>query len=141
MNISKHITYAEATFSNTAKEKKIDNNANEIQLANMKLVANEVFEKVREHFGVPIKINSFFRSVKLNSAVGGSNTSDHMKGMAIDMDAIEGTGVTNKMIYDYILANCTFTQLISEYGTVNNPAWVHVSYDKNNLKKQVLRIS
>ena len=134
--ISKHISYVEATISQTAIRKKIDNTPTKEQLASMVLVAEKCFEPVRNYFRVPIKISSFFRSEKLNKAVGGARNSQHTKGEAID---IQGTGkITNKMIFDYIKDNLEFDQLIWEFGTKTNPAWVHVSYSAKKNRKQIL---
>ena len=138
-NISKYISYLEATTSQTAIRKAILNAPSEKELICMQLVGIRVFDVVREHFGVPLRVSSFFRSEKLNKAVGGSKTSQHVKGQAIDM---QGTGkVTNKMVFDYIKDNLDFDQLIWEYGTEKNPAWVHVSYiSKEKNRKQILYI-
>ena len=138
MNISKHITYLEATHSDTAKAKGIANIPNEVQLASMRLVAEKCFEPLREWYGKPIRINSFFRSVELNKAVKGSKTSDHVKGMAIDLDA--GSNAENLKLFNWLKDNVEFTQLIHEYGDKSGPEWVHVSYDPNNLKTQLLYI-
>lgn len=136
-NISKHITYLEATVSQTASRKKIENIPNAEQLANMKLVAEKCFEIAREHFG-PIKVSSFFRSEKLNLAVGGVATSQHCKGQAIDMQAIAPT--TNAMLFNFVKENLEYDQLIWEYGDEHNPAWVHVSFSKKHNRKQVVKI-
>ena len=137
-NISKYISYQEATTSQTAVRKGIKNEPGDNELLAMQLVGIRVFDVVREHFKTPLRVSSFYRSPELNKAVGGSRTSQHVKGQAID---IQGTGkVTNKMIFDFIKENLDFSQLIWEYGTDKNPAWVHVSYDKDNLKKQILKI-
>ncbi len=85
MKISKHITYAEAIHSNTAKRKGIDNTPNPTQLENMKVTAEKVFEPLRAWVGGPIKVNSFFRSPELNTAIGGSKTSQHLLGKAADI--------------------------------------------------------
>ena len=85
-NISKNITYAEAIHSSTAKRKAIDNTPNQKELECMKLLAEKVFEPLREWVGGPIKVNSFFRSVALNEAIGGAASSQHCKGQAIDRD-------------------------------------------------------
>ena len=138
MNISKHITYLEATHSDTAKTKGINNIPNEVQLAAMRLVAEKCFEPLREWYGKPIRINSFFRSVELNKAVKGSKTSDHVKGMAIDLDA--GSNAENLKLFNWLKDNVEFTQLISEYGDKSGPEWVHISYNPNNLKTQLLYI-
>ena len=138
-NISKYISYQEAITSQTAVRKKILNIPSPAVLLNMQLVGIRVFDVVREHFGTPLRVSSFFRSLLLNNAVGGSKTSQHVKGQAIDM---QGTGkVTNKMIFDYIKENLDFDQLIWEFGDDENPAWVHVSYvSKEKNRKQILYI-
>ena len=71
--ISKHISYKEGTYSNTATRLGIDNTPNDDQLTNMELVAEKIFEPLRSYVGGPIKINSFFRCPKLNTAIGGSH--------------------------------------------------------------------
>ena len=84
--ISRHISYKEGVYSNTATRRGIDNTPNEEQLKNMELLANKIFEPLRAHVGGPIKINSFFRSPDLNKAIGGSSKSQHCKGQAMDID-------------------------------------------------------
>jgi len=131
--ISKHISYKEGVYSITAIRKGIDNEPNEEQLSNMKLVAEKIFEPVRIHFKVPIKVNSFFRSPDLNKAIGGSTKSQHCKGQAIDIDDTYGK-IKNSDIYWWIKDNLDFDQMIWEFGNNDNPDWVHISYvspDKN----------
>jgi len=131
--ISKHISYKEGVHSITAIRKGIDNEPNEEQLANMKLVANNVFEPLRVFINGPIKVNSFFRSSDLNKAIGGSTKSQHCKGQAIDIDDTYGKA-TNAEMYWWIKENLDFDQMIWEFGNNDNPDWVHVSYvspDKN----------
>ena len=84
--ISKHISYKEGVYSNTATRRGIENTPNDDQLNNMVKVAEEIFEPLRVYVGGPIKVNSFFRCLELNTAIGGSRTSQHMKGQAIDLD-------------------------------------------------------
>ena len=135
-NISKHITLKEATYSATGEAKKIDNSPTAEHLASMKLLAEKVFEPVREWYGKPIKINSFYRSKALNLAIPGSSlTSQHSKGEAMDMD----TASDNKKIFEYIKNNLDFDQMIWEFGTTENPDWVHVSYKALGNRKQILR--
>ena len=125
--ISKHISFKEATISRTATRLDIDNEPNKEQLTNMKLVAEEVFEPLRKWAGGPIKINSFFRSPKLNKAIGGSGKSQHCKGYAIDLDDTF-KHKTNAEMFNWIKDNLDFDQMIWEFGNDNNPNWVHVSY-------------
>jgi zinc D-Ala-D-Ala carboxypeptidase len=137
MKVSKHLSLAELTHSDTAIKLGIVNQPNQLQLANLVRLAEKVFEPTREHFKVPIYISSGYRIMNLNQAVKGSITSQHCSGEAIDIDQ-KGGKVTNKMIFDFIKDNLKFDQLIYEFGTKDNPDWVHVSYSDKN-RNQVLR--
>jgi len=127
MKISDHITYAEAIHSTTAKRKQIDNTPNQTQVDAMKLLAEKIFEPLREWVGGPIKVNSFFRSVALNEKIGGVASSQHCKGQAIDIDDVYGYK-TNAEMYYWIQQNLDFDQIIWEFGTDMQPNWIHVSY-------------
>ena len=131
--ISKHISYKEAVGSNYAKQKGIKNKPNEDQVENMKLLAEEVFEPLREWVDAPIKVNSMFRSLELNTALKGSKTSSHMKGEAMDITSMGGK--SNLEMFHWIKDNLCFDQLIWEFGA--EPKWLHVSFSKNN-RQQVL---
>lgn len=137
--VSKNISYKEATHSTTAKRLGIDNTPNAEQFSNMIYVAENVFQPIREHFNTPIYISSFFRSEDLNKAIRGSSSSTHMKGEAMDLDADVYEGITNAEIFHYIKDNLEFDQLIWEFGTDENPSWVHVSLSKRNNRNQVLK--
>mgnify|MGYP003108816549 CR=1 FL=1 len=125
--ISKNISYKESIHSQTAKRKGIENTPNEEQLASMFTIAEMIFQPLRAWVGGPIKINSFFRSPELNRAIGGSKTSQHCKGQAMDLDDVYGHK-TNAEMYMYIKENLDFDQLIWEFGDDKNPNWIHVSY-------------
>ena len=125
--ISKHISYKESIKSNTATRLGIENKPNEEQLKNMKLLAEKVFEPLRKEVGGPIKVNSFFRCPELNKAIGGSKTSQHCHGQAIDIDDTFGYK-SNAEMYYFIKSELDFDQMIWEFGTDKNPDWVHVSY-------------
>jgi hypothetical protein len=141
MKLSEHLDLSEVTRSNTAKRKGLSNMPTPEHIENFKKLAENIFEPIRKHFGVPIMISSGYRSKALNTAIGGSLTSQHCQGEAIDID-MDGTpnGVTNKMVFDFIKANLNFDQLIFEFGTKDAPDWVHVSYESTGKqRKQVLR--
>ena len=125
--ISNHISYREGVYSTTAKRLGLNNTPNDEQLNNMELIAHEVFEPLRAYVGGPIKINSFFRSPKLNKAIGGSSKSQHCKGQAMDIDDTYGR-MTNAEMYHFIKEHLDFDQIIWEFGDDDNPDWVHVSY-------------
>ena len=114
-------------YSITAIRRGIDNTPDDDQLSNMELVAEEVFEPLRNYVGGPIKINSFFRCPELNTAIGGSHKSQHCKGQAIDIDDNYGR-INNAEMYHFIKEHLDFDQLIWEFGDDDNPNWVHVSY-------------
>ena len=140
MKLSEHLDLAEVTRSETAKRKGISNIPTPEHLENFKKLANNIFEPIRKHFGVPIHISSGYRSKALNTAIGGSLTSQHCYGEAIDID-MDGSsnGVTNKMVFEFIKANLNFDQLIWEFGTKDAPDWVHVSFETTGKqRKQIL---
>jgi hypothetical protein len=140
MKISEHLDLVEVTRSETAKRKGISNMPTEAHLENFKKLAENIFEPIRTHFNVPIHISSGYRSKELNTAIGGALSSDHCKGMAIDLDQQgHSGGLTNKEIFEYIKENLKFKQLIWEGGTKEEPDWVHCAYDENNLKNEILR--
>jgi hypothetical protein len=139
MQLSKNLTLAEVTRSESAKRKGISNEPTAEHLENFKKLAEKVFQPIREHFGVPIHISSGYRSKALNAAIGGSATSQHCSGEAIDID-MDGSTVTNKQVFDYIKDNLVFDQMIWEFGTDKNPDWVHVSYESTGKqRKQILK--
>jgi hypothetical protein len=140
MQISKHLTFEECTRSETADKKGIrNNNPNDDVVENMKLLAEKVFEPIREHFKTPIHISSMYRGLVLNQAIGGSLTSQHCAGQAMDIDMGDKGKPSNFEIFQYIKKNLDFDQLIYEFGTSKNPAWVHVSYSKTRNRKQILK--
>lgn len=137
--ISAHISYLEATKSEKAIRLGLNNDPGPEELECMRIVAEKVFEPLRAHFGVPIRITSFFRTDEVNAALDGSPTSDHVRGRAIDldMDGLGGT-VTNADLFHWIRENLTFDQVIWEFGNTKQPDWVHVSYREGANRKQVL---
>lgn len=136
--ISEHISLKEATKSNTAERLGIDNFPNSEQLQHMQALGLNIFEPLRRFVAGPIYITSFFRSPELNKAIGGSTKSQHCLGQAIDIDDVLGHA-TNKEMFDYIKSELDFDQLIWEFGSDLNPAWVHVSYRSDNNRGNVFR--
>ena len=139
MQLSKNLVLAGVTRRDTAKRKGISNMPTPEHIENFKKLAENVFQPIREHFGVPIHISSGYRSKDLNTAIGGSLSSQHCQGEAIDID-MDGTSITNKQIFDFIKENLNFDQMIWEFGTDANPDWVHVSYESTGKqRKQILK--
>ena len=139
-NISKHVSWHEGTYSRTGERRDLDNTPNEDQLKCMKEVAENLFEPLREWVGGGIKINSFFRGEPVNTAIGGSTRSQHMKGQAIDIDDTFGHK-TNAEMYYYIKDNLDFDQMIWEFGTDKNPNWLHISWVSHRPNRKKLTIA
>jgi hypothetical protein len=136
MNLSANFTLKELTVTRLS----IDNTPDEETIENLKLLCEMVLQPVRNHFGKSVTVNSGYRSLAVNAAVGGvqgAKPSDHTRGMAAD---IEIDGLPNPELAQWIMDNLNYTQLILEFYTQgqSNSGWVHVSYDPNNLKKQEL---
>ena len=130
-----NFTIQELTASTTAAAKKIKNDPTPEAAENLKLLVDKVLDPLRDAYGKPIRVNSGYRSPALNAAVNGSKTSQHMKGQAADITA--GSKQENKKLFDLAQElNLPYCQLIDE----NNFSWVHISYDKNNVKRQILHL-
>jgi zinc D-Ala-D-Ala carboxypeptidase len=137
MVISQHVTLGELIRSETAKRIGISNMPTQEHIENLKAICEHIFEPIRAEFRVPIYISSGYRSKDLNKAIKGSATSQHCKGEALDLD-VDGHShdITNKQIFDFIVAKLPFDQVINEFDY----AWIHVSYKKNGpQRKQILR--
>ena len=132
--LSKHVSYKEGVYSITAKRLGLENDPTDNHLSNMKLIAEKVFEPLREFVGGPIKINSFYRGPELNKAIGGSSKSQHCNGQAMDIDDSYGHA-TNAVMYKWIKENLNFDQMIWEFGSEENPDWVHVSYVNEEVNR------
>lgn len=133
--MGKYFTVNELCKSDTARIKGIDNTPNAIQISNMEELIKNVLDPLREAYRKPINVNSGFRCEALNKAVGGAKNSEHMTGCAADIDVHSRQG--NKELFELIQKlNLPFRQLIDE----SNLSWVHVSYNKNDIKRQVLKL-
>lgn len=144
-NISEHVSYAESIHSDTAIEKHIDNTPPDNILAKMKVTALNVFEPIRKRVSElrcgdsPLTIDSFYRSPDLNKEVGGATGSQHMLGEAIDLN-VNFPDFSREDLFELIKSEFEFDQLIFEGGTIDNPAWVHVSWSPTHNRKEVLRM-
>ncbi len=141
MKISPNLTLKEVSKSLTATRRGIDNEPQGEHLTALINLANNVFQPIREHFAKPIFVSSGYRSPELNKAIGGSKTSQHCKGEAIDIDNDAREYPTNADIFWYVYDHLDFDQMIWEFGDDKSPSWVHVSYKSEGNRKQVLRAS
>jgi zinc D-Ala-D-Ala carboxypeptidase len=133
-NISAHVSYSEGIVSATGTRRGIDNTPSPEILKVMKGTATGLFEPIRNGIGKPVRIISFYRCPALNKAVGGAKSSQHMTGEAMDLQAT--SGMSNADLFRYIVAHVKFDQIIWEFGTDNEPAWVHVSLAANGKNRR-----
>jgi len=135
----KYFTLDELLESQTARRRKITEqfNPSDKVISNLNELVENILDPLREAYGKPIKISSGYRSQRLNTIIGGAVNSQHLLGQAADIQALDGR---NNVLFEMIKAhNLPFDQLIWEYGTKTNPAWVHVSYGPRN-RKEILYI-
>lgn len=145
MKLSKNFVLSEFLKSQTALRFDIDNIPNSEQIANLQSLVTNVLQPIRDHFKKSVTINSGFRCLELNRKIGSSDSSQHTKGMAAD---IEIPGISNKELAEWIRDNLEFDQLILEFYKEDDPqaGWVHLSYfDEDvhglNMRMQCLTIS
>lgn len=121
--------------SNTAKSKGIDNTPTWSVVLNLLELVQNVLDPIREAYKKPITVNSGYRCIELNRAVGSKDNSQHILGLAADITV--GSREANKQLFEFIQSNIKeWDQLINE----NNYQWIHISYNKNNNRKQVLSL-
>lgn len=131
MQLTKNFSLKELTTTSI----NFDNTPNEEQISRLRVLCEKILQPTRDWYGKPIIVTSGYRSAKVNKAVGGVDTSQHVKGEACDFTGSNRN--INKILHDYIRDNLEFDQLINEY----NYQWIHVSYTtRRPNRKQTLII-
>lgn len=140
MRLSSSFTLEEFIKSPTARRLQLDNTPSPAIIENLTALCTHVLQPVRNYFNLPVVINSGYRSANLNRAMGGASTSQHLYGQAAD---IEIPGVSNDLLWTYIVENLPFDQCIAEFLSSNDPkaGWVHVSYGPRARKEALSCIS
>ena len=134
--LTANFTLEELIVSPTAKRLGLSNVPSPEHIANMKYVCEKILEPVRAHFGKPVQINSSYRSPLVNKAVGGSKTSQHSNGEAVDFEI---PGISNKAVADWVADNLEFDQVILEFYNAKdgaNSGWVHASIKRNGANRK-----
>ena len=126
MNLSNNFTLSELTHSSTANYHNVSNNPDRFALENLTKLCNEILQPIRDKLGDSIYINSGYRSPMVNRLVGGSSSSQHIKGQAADITV--GSKEGNKKLFDMIVQmiekkEITVGQLLDE----KNYSWIHIS--------------
>ena len=133
----KYFTISELCHSDVAKKFNIYNEPTAVVADNLVRLVENVLDPLREAYGKPIKVNSGYRSTALNKKVGGVSNSQHKEGKAADIVGTPNNPVENGKLFNLARnLGLPFDQLIDESGLT----WVHLSYDKNRQRKQVLKL-
>ncbi|NEQ97265.1 MAG: hypothetical protein F6K30_11165 [Cyanothece sp. SIO2G6] len=132
--LSRNFTLFEMIRSETADRLGLNNTPNAQEIANLRRLACNLLQPARDALG-PLRITSGFRSTALNRAVGGVPNSDHRFGYAADVIPVN---VGTRAFAEWVVRNAQFDQIILEFGTLQNPSWIHVSINPNN-RRQILR--
>ena len=137
MRLSKHFTLQELIKSSTAERRGIKNVPGRTEIDSLTLVCENILEPVREHYGVPMAPSSGYRCLELNQAIGSGDTSQHVKGQAVDFEI---PGVPNRDLANWIMENVDYDQLILEFYKKEDPnsGWVHCSYVNEENRKKAL---
>jgi len=130
--LTKNFTLEELTVTNSG----LENIPDDVQLENLRVLAVHVLQPLRDLFEKNIHVNSGFRSAQVNEAVGGAATSQHTKGQAADLDSED-----NAKLFSLIKSKLEFDQLIWEKGNNLQPEWVHVSYNAQRNRKEILKFN
>ena len=140
MQLSKNFSLSEFTESNTATRNGIDNNPSAEHIHNLVELCENVLQPLRDRIGSSIRVTSGYRSDALNTAIGGSKTSDHSHGRAADIKlVINGVNISEELYHGIKAMGVPFKQLIWEFGDDDTPQWVHIAFDKDNNKMQCLK--
>ena len=134
MKLSKNFALSEITHSNTAKRLGIENEPTETHLQNMQHLVDNLLQPLRDAVG-PIRVSSGYRNPSLNRAIGGSRSSQHCKGQALDVQFWSKGKMDNKIIYDWILqSGLEFDQMINEFDF----AWIHISLKPDGKNRKMV---
>lgn len=134
MKITKNFSLIELISSDTAKRENISNMPGNKEMSNLVELCENVLQPLRNFMGKSIKVNSGYRSPKLNTKIGGSRTSSHMKGEAADIECDNDN--FNIKMFKFILENLQFDQCIIYKSKYGRPRFVHVSFSKIENRKQ-----
>lgn len=132
-----YFTIDELSASTDARKMGIDNTPTPEAVDKLTALVEAVLDPLRNRYGHPIHVSSGYRCPRLNKAVGGSATSQHMTGEAADIYV--GNARDKAMLFSLIYYLLPFDQLIWERGTDEAPVWIHVSYREGHNRRECLR--
>lgn len=141
MQLTKNFSLSELIEAGSARRLGYDEQFNPpIDVVNnLSLLAKHVLQPLREAIGHPITVTSGYRSPRVNKSVGGAKNSEHVLGKAADIQLVIDGKNRNQLLFDTVLKlNLPFRQMIDEFGSEKEPAWIHISYSEGDNKKECL---
>lgn len=139
--LTKNFTLEEMLRSDAAVRKSIIeqfNPAEEI-IDNLTLLCVNLLQPLRDYVASSIRITSAYRCHRLNTLIGGSPTSDHTKGLAVDAELYRNGAEHNLLLAKKLLeSGLDFKELIMEFGTALNPGWIHMSWEQGSNNKEIM---
>lgn len=142
MQLTKNFSLSELIEAGSARRLGLDEQFNPSAniICNLNNLAKNILQPLRDAIGHPITITSGYRSSKVNQAVGGASNSDHLYGYAADIQLFIDGRNRNQLLFDTILKlKLPFRQMIDEFGTESEPAWIHISFNAKDNKGEKLR--
>ena len=132
----KYFKLAEFERSETAKRLGIDNSIPEFYVSNINKLVDNVLDPLREAYGKPIRVTSGYRCTELNRAVGGAGNSQHLYGMAADIQGTPNTAEEVKTLFSLVRKlGIEYDQAIFEKNS-----WLHISYNEGKNRKQAFKL-
>lgn len=138
MQLTKNFTLDELTRSATATRLRLNNTPDERATTNLRQSARGLWQPVRDILGVPMVVSSGYRNPTLNRAIGGSTTSAHCYGLAIDFTAPRFGNtrqIAKKLATELKARDIKFDQLILEFPD-DHRTWIHLGYKSPSGKQR-----
>ena len=132
-NITPNFKYGEFVSSETAMKNGIKNIPNEQEWQNIEFVVKTILQPLRDKLGIPLAVNSGFRNSKLNKLAGGSETSFHRLGCAVDVD-VDTTKLPLVKLLEAAHELPEWSEIIAEYFP---QGWVHIAHKKGDNRKML----
>ena len=156
MILTENFTFEELIASSTAMQRGIDNMPGTEASITLRQLAERILQPLRNRWQYPIRVTSGYRCPKLNNAIGGSKSSQHLKGEAADITAIPHDTIgalhynkielpsireLNRRLFNLACAmiregEISVGQLIDE----KNFSWIHISLPCKGHLNQILHL-
>ena len=133
--MGKYFSIKELSYSRIAAEKGINNTPTGDAKRNLELLIDKCLDPIREAYGKPITVSSGYRNYLVNQLVGGKDTSQHLKGEAVDL--VGNNDKETRHIFEIAKELGNYDQLLFERNKKGS-VWVHISYKAEGNRKQCI---